>query len=155
MEACRLARRTSPKRRACGRRRRPATRRLLALLHQEVHALLDQVVAEIAAATLWRHDARLAVESLDGMVVERGLSLGNSRRPGGVVAELGRAGEAGRVAGLADRVIERRAILGHRQHGGGCLRRGLDLERRVVCAGYGDARERLGALDDTRDVRRV
>ena len=72
-----------------------------------VNRSLDFVVGQINCATLRRHCALAG----NGGLVEGGVALGDARRPGRLVASLGGTGDAGIMAGAANRIENGRAIL--------------------------------------------
>ena len=72
-----------------------------------VNRPLDFVVGQINCATLRWHGALAG----NGGLVESGVALGDARRPGCLVASLGGTGDAGIVAGAANRIENGRAIL--------------------------------------------
>src|SRR3989338_5861729 len=103
---------------------------LLGLRDHEIHGSLYGVVLERGVAALGRHEALLALEALEGVLVEFVLALGDARAPVGLVTELRRAGDTGGVAyrtggivgGLAVRargVGRRDQRVHHRVAGGG------------------------------------
>ena len=115
-----------------------------------------------------RHHTGLALEALDGVLVQRIRALRDARRPCGLVAELGRAGDAGGVAGRAGRIEQgfaRFVVAGHgrrrdrarggwrarrrcRQGRGGCgggCRCGCGLGRRLGACRRGFRLLELGA----------
>ena len=123
--------------------RRP---RLLVHLHHVVDGLFDQIVGQVRAAALGRHDAALALETLEGMPVQRRFALGDTRRPDGLVADLGCAGDAGAVAGAAHLLEHLSAVLGRRGRARRTARRrglALDRQRGIVLAGNGHLARRL------------
>ena len=76
-------------------------RELLVQLDDVIDGLLDEVVRPVGAAALGRHHAGLAVEALQGVVVERLLALGNARTPGTLVAHLGSTRDSGSMTSRA------------------------------------------------------
>src|SRR3990172_8942556 len=73
---------------------------LLGVAHHVVHRRLDLGVG-CGRTALGRHEAGLALEALDGVLIEFVVALGDAILPCRLVAELRRARDAHAVAGLA------------------------------------------------------
>ena len=70
-----------------------------------IDGLLDQIVGGIHAAALRGHHAGLSLKALERVLVEHGLTLGDARSPGGLVARLRRATDSLTMADVA-RLLE-------------------------------------------------
>ncbi len=110
----------------------------------------DQVIRDIRAPALRRHDSRFTLESFDYVSVERVLPLGNARTPGSGIACARRAGNSLAMAGSADLLINLGASGWLCSHGCCLFGTGVrdDGERRVVLTGYRDFRRRGNAFSN-------
>src|ERR1700733_1198073 len=92
--------------RACRHSRPPRLRAtpepLLGHAHHVVDGGLHEIIGKIGAAALPRHDAGAALKALQGVLVERRLTLGDARPPRRLVSRLGSTGEPGAMADTAN-----------------------------------------------------
>ena len=118
------------------------------------------VVGQVHAAALRRHHARRALEALDRVLLERRHALRDARRPGGLVANPRRAGDAGAMAGDAGDSKTDLPSVGcrgarGRRAGGDRAAVAWIASAQLSCAGDGHLAERLDALVRGRLHQRV
>src|SRR4030065_60355 len=114
--------------------------RLLGLADHVVHGCVPTGVRQSGVAALGRHEALLALVTLDGMGVEGVVALGDAILPCGLVAELRRTGHAGGVTGHAGLIVGALAI--------GSLRSRNHAVRHRGGAGHDQLAHRLYARGD-------